>query len=78
MESEPCMTSQSLWDRLSVIQATQNLATKWLAAIKEYEKALELAKSGKDKDFTEENLETIRFYLKRAKEYLKKGDWLGS
>lgn len=44
----------------------------WQSAIKEYEKALEIAKSGRDKDFTEGNLETIRFYLKRAKEYLKK------
>jgi tetratricopeptide (TPR) repeat protein len=44
----------------------------WQAAIKEYEKALEIAKSGKDKDFSEDNLETIRFYLKRAKEEVKK------
>ncbi len=41
------------------------------ASIREYEGALELAKSGKDKDYSSENLETIKFYLKKSKDGLK-------
>jgi hypothetical protein len=52
------------------------MATKekqyWQASVAEYEKALSLAASGKDKDFSKEDLELMKFYLKRAKEELAK------
>ena len=40
------------------------------ASIREYKCAIELAKAGKDKDFSDGNLETIRFYLEKAKDGL--------
>lgn len=50
------------------------LATKekqyWQAAVHEYDRTLELASSGKDKEFTSEDLQLIKFYSKRAKEEL--------
>ena len=42
------------------------------ASIREYKCAIELAKAGKDKDFSDGNLETIRFYLEKAKDGLSK------
>jgi len=44
----------------------------WQSSIKEYEKALEIAKSGKDKDFTKEDLEMIKHYLSYAQRELAK------